>query len=105
MNVSHEVPKAKIYLVRDELANRYGTPLFSQMGPEVIADSYRTSIFNNLERSIPLKDCVLYEVGEFDTVTGEIQQYPKEEFHLVCRLGDFVSEALAAKKLKGEEHA
>lgn len=98
------IPKANVYLVRDELANRYGTPLFSQMAPEVIADSYRTSIFNNLERSIPLKDCVLYLVGEFDTVTGEINQFAKNDFQLVCRLGDFVSEALAAKKLKGEEH-
>lgn len=86
-------PLNKVYLVRDERANRYGTPMVTPLPGEAVADSYRSSIFNNLGKAAPLADSVIYEVGTFDTVTGQIVCY--KDFILVARLGDYVKEALA----------
>ena len=98
------VPKMIIYLIRDERSERYGTPIFTQLDADSLAESYRASIFANLKDAAPFLDSVLYQVGEYDTVTGEITEVAKQDYKLVCRLGDFVKESLAKARQYGEQN-
>lgn len=100
------VPTLHIYLVRDERAERFGTPLFTPLTGEQLAEQYRSSILKNIEKCAPLQDCVIYYVGEFDSVTGQIQELNSSNYELVVRLSDYVKEALAklpAMEVKSNE--
>lgn len=99
------VPKMRVYLIRDERSERYGTPIFTHIEGDVLAEHYRQAIFKNLNDSLSLLDSVLYEVGEFDTVTGEISQVMKADYKLVARLGDFVKEAMSKLPKEGAQNA
>ena len=55
------VPKMIIYLIRDERSERYGTPIFTQLDADSLAESYRASIFANLKDAAPFLDSVLYQ--------------------------------------------
>lgn len=94
-----------IYNFRDERVGEFGTPVFTQLGGDAVADQYKKSIAElnaKLERlgdsfpeqsaqllmqSASLKDTVIYYIGTFYTENGsiELSDHPL----LVCRLSEF----------------
>lgn len=83
-----------VYMIFDKIANRYGSPLFTPLGPDQFTESYRSSIMNTVVESAKLQDCEAYQYGTFDSKTGIICPLDRPRF--LFRFSDFIKEALKA---------
>lgn len=109
-----------IYNTRDELAGKYGTPIFTQFTAEQMVANYEKTVKEALLKvkrmmeidpvhageyqmqCSQLRDCVIYKVGTFDEDTGEILLHKP---NLVCRLGDLFPREANLGDISHVEHA
>ena len=70
-----------VYSIYDEGLEQFGFPFIAENDSQVLRKCASDFI---LYDDVVLSDVKVFEVGEFDPITGEIHGYSKDGFHLSC---------------------
>lgn len=62
-----------IYSFRDKKLGVYGTPVFDVMSPNDFVENVRRGIVSDPVKNGMLRDCSVYDLGEFDDVRCSIE--------------------------------
>lgn len=77
-----------VYSMYDETLEQFGFPFIAENDSQVLRKCASDFI---LYDDVVLSDVKVFEIGEFDPVTGEIHGYSKDSFHLSCTGTDILS--------------
>ncbi len=77
-----------VYSIYDETLEQFGFPFIAENDSQVLRKCASDFI---LYDDVVLSDVKVFEVGQFDPKTGEIQGYPKDSFHLSCTGTDILA--------------
>ncbi len=92
---------ACVYSIYDETLEQFGFPFIAENDSQVLRKCASDFI---LYDDVVLSDVKVFEIGEFDPMTGEIHGYPKDAFHLSCTGVDILAQIKSyRKKIKEAE--
>ncbi len=77
-----------VYSVYDETLDKFGFPFIAENDSQVLRKCASDFI---LYDDVVLSDIKVFEIGQFDPLTGKIDGYSKDSFHLSCTGTDILA--------------
>lgn len=97
----NEFVNCGVYSLYDESLEQFGFPFIAENDSQVLRKCASDFL---LYPDVVLSDVKVFEIGEFDPLTGEIHGYPKDSFHLSCTGIDILAKIKSYRiKIKSAE--
>lgn len=77
-----------VYSIYDRRAGQYLTPTFEQSDPVAVRNFVHAVMTSGTILTSHRSDFDLFQIGSFDSDSGELLSFRPADFELVCRGGD-----------------